>query len=59
MIKLFVKFMTVYDAWEDKCVEMYGENARLACTICLGIFEVAVIGIALITLVNSIMFFFA
>lgn len=36
MIKFIVHLMSLYDAWEDKCAAMYGNDARFACSICLG-----------------------
>lgn len=58
MIKFIVSIMALYDMWEDKCAAMYGNDARFACSICLGFLTFIMLALLLFIVIGLIAFIF-
>lgn len=59
MIKFLVNLLDAYDTWEHKCIDMYGYNAGLVCTVCLGILIVTAFILIVFIVIGLIAFIFA
>ena len=57
-MKTIVKWLTIYDKWQDKCVELYGDEAKTACPfiVVMIISVVTVFGGIAITVIMGIVF---